>query len=122
MFQNTNDFYFNQKEPNKSCLLALRDIILKQNATITECLKYKMPCFCFRKKPFCYLWKDKSSNEPYILFVEGKYLHHPELEKGKRSRMKILRVNPTQDLPQDTIKELVNDTLNLYLNGTVKIK
>jgi hypothetical protein len=54
--------------------------------------------------------------------VEGKYLDHPELEEGNRSRMKIFRVNPNEDIPIDTVKSLLNEALNLYKNGTIKIK
>jgi len=117
------NYYLEQEEPQKSCLLALRSIILAQDTiNITETQKYGMPCFCFKKKMFCYLWTDKKTNEPYILFVEGKYLDHPELESGNRSRMKILRINPDQDLPVDTIKSLLNESLDLYRNGIIKLK
>lgn len=81
-----------------------------------------MPCFCYKKKMFCYLWTDKKSDEPYILMVEGKHLHHPQLEEGNRSRMKIFRVNPAKDLPVDTIQSILNDALDLYKNGTIKVK
>jgi hypothetical protein len=71
---------------------------------------------------FCYLWTDKKTNEPYILLVEGKYLDHPELEGGNRSRMKIFRINPRKNLPLKTIKLLLRDALNLYRNGVIKTK
>lgn len=71
---------------------------------------------------FCYLWTDSKTKEPYILFVEGKLLNHPELEAGNRSRMKILRINPTEDLPVNLIESLLNDALDLYRNGEIKIK
>ena len=71
---------------------------------------------------FCYLWTDKKTNEPYILFVEGKHLKHPALEQGNRSRMKIFIINPNKDIPIDTIKLLLNEALDLYRNGTIKIK
>ncbi|KAA1242987.1 DUF1801 domain-containing protein [Aquimarina sp. RZ0] len=67
-------YYLNMEEPNKSCLLALRSIILKQDPEISETKKWGMPCFCFKKKMFCYLWTDKKTQDPYILFVEGNYL------------------------------------------------
>jgi len=118
----TSAFYFNRSEPNKSCLLSLRDIILKQDANITETTKYGMPCFCYRKKMCCYLWVDKKTNEPYILFVEGKHLKHPALEIGKRARMKIFRVDPLKDLPMETLQILFDRALELYKNGTVPIK
>ena len=119
---NNNSFYLNNSEPNKSCLLGLRDIIIKQDQNITETKKYGMPCFCYKSKMFCYLWIDKQSQEPYVLFVEGQYLNHPELETGTRKRMKILRVNPNIDIPIKTIEFLLNDALDLYRNGTIAIK
>jgi len=122
MIQDIANYYLSQKKPTKSCLLALRDIILEQDSNVTEARKYGMPCFCYRKKMFCYLWTDKKTEEPYILMVEGTHLDHPELEEGNRSRMKILRINPNADLPMDTINRILNDALDLYRNGTIKIK
>ena len=110
----TDEFYIAQKEPNRSCYLMLRGLILRQDKLVTEARKYGMPCFCYNKKPFCYLWKDKKSDEPYILFVEGKKLEHPQLESGGRARMKILRVNPNKDLPKQMIELLLHKALNLY--------
>jgi len=80
-----------------------------------------MPCFCYKKKMFCYLWTDKKTTEPYILFVEGNRLNHPKLETGTRSRMKIFRINPTKNIPINTIESLLNKALDLYKNGTISI-
>ena len=115
-------YYLNKEEPNKSCLLALRNIILNQDKNITETQKWGMPCFCYKKKMFCYLWTDKKTDEPYILMVEGKYLDHPELEEGDRSRMKIFRVNSNKDLPIKTIEAILTTALDLYRKGVIKIK
>ena len=112
MSQN-EDFYFTKEEPHKSCLLALRSIILQQGQEITETKKYGMPCFCYIKKAFVYLWVDKKTSEPYILFVEGEHLKNPILEKGKRSRMKILRINPNEDIDVITVSTLLLEALNL---------
>ena len=117
-----DQFYLSKEEPNRSCLQALRSIILRQDENITETRKWGMPCFCFRKNMFCYLWQDKKTNEPYILMVEGKYLDHPQLEVGNRSRMKIFRINPNEDLPIQVIELILNQALDLYRNGTVRIK
>lgn len=115
-------YYLQQEEPQRSCLLALRDIILKQDADVSETIKYGMPCFCYKKKMFCYLWTDGKTNDPYILFVEGKFLNIPELESGKRSRMKILRINPARDLPLALIESSLNEALDLYRNGIIIIR
>ncbi len=120
MIQELQHFYLRQDEPHKSCLLALRSLILAQDAWVTETLKYGMPCFCSRKKMFCYLWTDKKTREPYLLMVEGNRLHHPLLEAGSRSRMKIFRVKPHRNLPVKAITGVLQAALDLYKNGIVK--
>ncbi|HCL04885.1 MAG TPA: hypothetical protein DHW64_02510 [Chitinophagaceae bacterium] len=117
-----HDYYLNKIEAVKSCLLALRGIILQQDIMITETQKYGMPCFCYKKKAFCYLWTDKKTDEPYLLMVEGAYLNHTLLELGERKRMKILRVNATKDLPIKTIELILQQALDLYRKGVIKIK
>jgi hypothetical protein len=122
MDQNLHNYYLNKEEPNKSCLLALRRIILDQDPNVTETQKYGMPCFCYKKKMFCYLWTDKKTDEPYILMVEGKYLDHPKLEVGDRSRMKIFRVNPNKNLPVRMIETILQKALDLYRKDVIKIQ
>ncbi len=122
MLEELHNYYLNKEEPNKSCLLALRIIILDQDKNITETQKWGMPCFCYKNKMFCYLWTDKKTGDPYILMVEGKYFHHPKLEEGDRSRMKILRVNPNKDLPLQTIETILQKALDLYRTGQISIK
>ena len=121
MVQKLENYYLNKNEPKKGCLLTLRGIILELDSNVTETMKWGMPCFCFKKKMFCYLWTDKKSDEPYILFVEGKHLEHPKLEIGKRVRMKIFRIDPNKDLPIATIVSLLNKALDLYRNGIIPI-
>lgn len=120
--QESQHFYLNQNEPNKSCLLALRHIILQQDPDVSETVKYGMPCFCYRKKAFCYLWTDKRTTFPYLLMVEGKHLDQVELEAGQRLRMKTLPINPQEDLPIDTIQRILTAALDLYRKGIIKIK
>jgi len=107
------DFYLNERAPNKSCLMAIRDLILDQNTGISETIKYGMPCFTFRSKAICYLWIDKKLNRPYILIVDGNELEHPSLKSGNRKRMKILDIDPEVDLPVKTIKEIIGMAINL---------
>ncbi len=112
-------FYLDQEEPNQSCLLALRSIILRQDIHISETLKWGMPCFSYKKKIFCYLSVDRKTHQPYILMAEGRYLQHPLLEMGDRTRMKILRVDANEDLPLTTIEEVLQEGLGLYRDGVV---
>jgi hypothetical protein len=122
MVQELHNYYLTKEEPNKSCLLALRSMILEQDTNVTETRKYGMPCFCYKQKAFCYLWTDKKTGEPYLLMVEGKHLDFPELEEGSRSRMKILRTDPRKDLPVTTITRILQTALDLYRKAIVPIK
>lgn len=106
-------FFLNQDEPNKSCLLALREITLQHNPAITETVKYGMPCFYFEKKALWYLWTDKKTREPYILFVQGNQLYHQALEQGSRSKMKIFRIDTAQDIPIRLIQSLLAKSIQL---------
>jgi hypothetical protein len=117
------DQYYNQcEEPAKGCLLALRDIILKADPDISAAWKYGMPFFCYKGKMFCYLWVHKKNGWPYLGLVEGNRLAHPELVQEKRARMKILLLDPQKDLPLQTIHTLLQQAIDLYKKGIIKIK
>ena len=113
MISELENYYLKIEEPNGGCLLALRDIILKQSAEITEHLKWGIPSFFYRNKIFCFLNLDKKTNSPYLMMADGRELHHPELEKGTRLRMKILRINPNKDIPLKMIEAILHDAIVL---------
>ncbi len=117
-----DNFYQSQQEPMRSCLLALSAIILQQDKEVSAAWKYGAPFFCYRGKMFCYLWIHKKQQQPYIGVVEGKHINHPDLIAEKRSRMKIIRFNPSEDLPIKTIDNILQQALNVYKTGVVKIK
>lgn len=117
----TDNFYEKQEEPFKELLLALKEIILRQDKDITNVLKYGMPFFCYKGKMFCYLWIHKKLQQPYIGIVEGKYFDAPFLIQENRSRMKIMMLDCTQDLPLETIEMILQKALNLYKSGIIKV-
>lgn len=119
---NKDNFYLKHPEPLKSCFLAMQQILLNFDSEINETVKYGMPCFTFRGKQFCYLWKDKKTFEPYFLLVDGILLNHPNLEQGSRAKMKIFRVNASEDLPLEAIFEILGEAIDLYKSGKVKTK
>ena len=108
-----DQFYDKQAEPNKSTLLALKEIILQFDPSITSEWKYGMPFFCCNAKMFFYLWIHKKQDWPYIGFVHGNQLEHPDLIQEKRAKMKILMINPNENLPIKTITELLEKALEL---------
>ena len=122
MNESLEEWYLKREEPNRSCFLAMREIVLQSDEQVVETVKYGSPCFMYRGRAFCYLWKDKKTNEPYFLLVEGNHLNHPMLEAGDRKRMKILSVSPTKDLPIEVISAVLEEVLELYKSGTIKTK
>ncbi|XHR93113.1 hypothetical protein ACFJIV_22665 [Mucilaginibacter sp. UC70_90] len=53
--------------------------------------------------------------------VEGKHLHHPDLTFEDRARIKIMILNPEEDLPVDTIRFILNEAIDLYRSGLIKL-
>ncbi|MCF0070636.1 DUF1801 domain-containing protein [Dyadobacter sp. CY261] len=94
-------------EPTRSCLLALRHLVLNFDSQIQEVWQYKMPFYKLGTKRLCYLWDDKKTGRPYLGIVDGFLLRHPLLVAEKRSRMKILLIDPAKDLPLETIREIL---------------
>ena len=118
----TDHFYLQKEEPVKSCLSALRQIILDRNPDISEAWKYRMPFFYYKERMFCYLWIEKKTNFPYLGIVEGKNIDHPALIQDDRSRMKIIKFDPNEDLPLQIIHTILDAALLLYTSGIVKTK
>ena len=106
-------YYQSKEEPVKSCLLALRDIILDLDVEIRHEWKYRMPFFTYKKRMFCYLWTDKKDGSPYIGIADGQQLDHPILEKGDRKRMSILKIDCQKDLPLKELHQILNMALEI---------
>ncbi len=111
--QEIDNFYLNLAEPNRACMLSLKEIITKCHPKITEEWKYRLPFFYLKGKMFCYLWIDKRTKHPYIGFTDGGFIDHPMLKQGDRKRMKILLIDPNQDLPLELLQEVLRMALNL---------
>jgi hypothetical protein len=122
MVSDLDNFYLQHPEPVNECLLALRSIILKQDTHVTAEWKYHMPFFCYKGKMFCYLWVHKTLHQPYIGIVEGKRINHRDLIIEKRSRMKIMLFDPDKDLPVEVIESILQQAIDLYKSGQIKIK
>ena len=114
MVSGLSDFYLQKEEPVKSCLMAMRETILKYDNRITESWKYRMPFFCYSGKMFCYLWIHKKTGRPYLGVVEGSKINHPALQQEKRLRMKIMFIDPLKDLPVEIIYEILTVARTFY--------
>ena len=114
MLNAIENYYLDQKEPVKGCLLALRKIVLDFDSEISEEWKYSMPFFYYKKRMFCYLWFHKKYKIPYIGIVEGRNIEHPELIAEDRSRMKIMLIDPEKDIPIKTFNQILKAAARFY--------
>lgn len=115
MLRPIDDFFLQKEEPLRSCLQFLREHILQQNSAITEAWKYKLPFYCYNGKPLCYLWIHKKYHQPYIGFMEGKRMNHPDLLIENRSRIKILLIDPNIDIPIKKINTIIKTALSFCM-------
>ena len=114
MLKALDNFYEEQEEPNRSCMLALKSIILNYNPDFEAAWKYKLPCFTLNGTIFCYLWKDRKTQMPYISINKGIKIDHPALFLGNRTQFKLLYIDPNKDIPIETIHEIFALALKLY--------
>ena len=101
------NFYSQQDEPVRSCLLAMRDIILALDKDVSPAWRYGMPFFLYKGKRFCYLWYHKKFKQPYLGIVDGSRFTDSFLIQENRSKMKIMLLDPDKDLPIKKITSLL---------------
>ncbi len=114
MLRDIDNYFLQQPEPARSCLEFLRAYLLAADTHLAEAWKYRMPFYCYNGKMCCYLWVQKKTGIPYLGIVEGEKIHHPDLITENRARMKILLIDPTQDIPVEKIKGILADVFSWY--------
>lgn len=87
---------------------------MSQDERITEKWQYGMPFYCFGNHRLCYLWVHKKYKMPYLGIVDGKLVNDPDLLSEKRSRMKILLIDPTKKIPLKKIDALLQKLMKIY--------
>ncbi len=114
MLHELDNFYLEQPEPNRSFMLGLRSFFLQYDSNISEEWKYKLPFFHYKQKPFCYIWRNKKTQAPYIGIVKADKFDHPLLIKGDRKKMKVLYFDPDADIPTGVINEIFQLAIRYY--------
>lgn len=109
-----DNFFLTRQEPDKGCFLALREIIKNWSPKISEHWKYSVPFYYFEGKPFCYLYRKKDAKYPYIGLVRTNQLEHPDVLQGNRKKMKVMPINPEEDIPIQAIHEIFEELSKLY--------
>jgi hypothetical protein len=109
-----DNFYFEKEEPIKGCLLALKSIIQNYNSEFIHKWHYRLPCFMYQNKIFCYLWIDKKTQHPYIAIGKGVQIEHPDLIQGNRTFVSLLMINPEEDIEIEKIHHIFDLAMGLY--------
>lgn len=105
------EYYQQLDEPHRSCLLAIRQIILRADSQITESFTWNMPLFKYRKKILCYLRQHKQSKRFYLGLSEGKHLHHQALKAEGRKQYKAYYFDTDADIDQTLINQWIKQSM-----------
>jgi Domain of unknown function (DU1801) len=108
-----DNYFFKKEGLVRECMIFLRSYILSFDDRLTEEWKYSIPFYCFKGKMLCYLWTDKKTGQPYIGIVDGNKMDFTELVQEKRSRMKILRIDPEAEIPLPLINAILKNAIAL---------
>lgn len=114
MISPIDNYFLQQPEPIKGCLLFLRKHILAHSESITEGWSYGMPFYYYKGKRFCYVLVHKKLNQPYIGIVDGNLIEHADLIQEDRARMKIFLIDATKDVPVKKLDAILKEVLRLY--------
>ncbi len=101
-----------QPEPTRGCLLALKDIILRLDAHITQQRKFQIPFFYYKDKKLCFLWVDRK--KPIIGFVEDKNIYPKQAGVTRKNKMELLYLDPSKDIPLKTVERHLKALIKLY--------
>jgi len=107
MLRPIDNYFLQKEEPVRSCLQFLRAHILGMDPNVTEAWRYGMPFYFYKGKRFCYLWVHKKTAWPYLGIVDGYKIDEADLISEKRSRMKILLIDPNKNIPLKKINRVL---------------
>ena len=96
-------YYLSKPEPYQSCLLALRDIILRANPAICHERKFQIPFFTYKNKKLGYLWLNQK--KLMLGFCLDKSLQGAIAGTKPKDKYESVRIDPNADIPIDMIME-----------------
>lgn len=68
--------------------------------------------FFYKKRMLCYLYSHKKCKQPYLAITDGNQIDHPALLVENRKRVKIILIDPEEDLPVATIREILRQAID----------
>lgn len=94
-------YYLSKAEPYQSCLLALKDIILRTNPGICHERKFQIPFFTYKGKKLGYLWLN--GKKLMLGFCLDKSLQGSTAGIKPKDKYESMRIDTNADLPVDVI-------------------
>ena len=112
MNRELDNYYLKQPEPIRSCLLALKTIVLKTSPEITHDRKFQIPFFMYKGKKLAFLWVNKK--RLLMGFVKDSSIL-PIPETGRRkNEFETMTIDPEKDIPIRLITALLRRYMKLY--------
>lgn len=108
-------WYLNKPEPYRSCLLALKDIILRADAGIGHERKFQIPFFTYKGKKLGYLWLDRKKVK--VGFCLDKSLQEAVGGVKPKDKYESMQIDPNADIPVEIILQKLRYYLDLIDNG-----
>jgi hypothetical protein len=114
MSQIIDQFFLKVPEPQQSTLLYIRQFLINEIG-LEEHWKFNTPFYYYKSKWFCYIsYSAKRKHEIYIGFVRGHQIEFPNLVSEGRKQIKILRINPKEDIDINALKQITIHLKKLY--------
>jgi len=106
-----DNFFFSLAEPERSCLLFIRQFVLEHSPEISENWKFNTPFYNYKGKWMCYLSYNQKTKVIYIGFVHGFRMSHKKLLSEGRTQVKVFYVDPNKDVDIKSLKTILKQAL-----------
>ena len=111
MLNHIDDYFDRMPEPDKSCLLYLRQFILEMDSGISERWHYNTPFYHYGGKWMLYIPYNAKTRDLYLGFVHGYKLKHPALKSEGRKQIRIYRIDATKDIKIKELKTILKEAM-----------
>jgi hypothetical protein len=115
MLQQPENYFHSLPEPERGCLLFLRDFLLAYPVKLEESWKNHTPFYYCNKKWIGWINYDPKTRGIYISFANGNKMDHPKLVSEGRKKMKILHVDPNRDVDINSLGEILKQVTVLTM-------
>ncbi len=108
MLNQLDNFFFSLDEPERGCLLFIRQFILDHDPDISEQWKFNTPFFYYKGKWMCYIPYNRKTKVIYISFVNGNKITHKKLLSEGRKQTKVFYLDANKDVDIKSLKNILS--------------